>query len=238
MIDENNARSLTRRELLASAGSVASGAILLVGKEIRANENEPSHLRDGFKSSTAICEEYSGDRLDRVAFPMGGMGAGMICLEGTGALSHVSVRNHPDLGNEPCAFAAISIKGPRRIARVLEGPVPGWKRFGRIGGGLGAGGSTYGLPRFASARFQSHFPFGKVTLADKDVPLTVEITGWSPFEPGDPDNASLPAVALEYHFINKSSAKLDAVFSWNARNFMAIEGHPQAVKATSAGFVL
>jgi len=70
---------------------------------------------------------HEGDRLNRVAFPMGGMGAGMICLEGTGALSHVSIRNRPDVFNEPAVFAALSIKGAGgSIARVLEGPVPGW----------------------------------------------------------------------------------------------------------------
>jgi len=34
---------------------------------------------------------YAGDRLNRIAFPLGGLGAGMVCLEGTGAFSHVSL---------------------------------------------------------------------------------------------------------------------------------------------------
>ena len=33
-----------------------------------------------------------GERLNRIAFPMGGIGAGMLSLEGTGALSQVSLR--------------------------------------------------------------------------------------------------------------------------------------------------
>jgi uncharacterized protein (DUF608 family) len=169
---------------------------------------------------------------------MGGMGAGMICLEGTGALSHVSLRNHPEVFHEPCTFAAISIKGAAPVARILEGPVPGWKLFGSRGAGNGMSGASFGLPRFESARFQTRFPFGMVALQDKQVPLEVEITGWSPFEPNDADNASLPVVGLEYRFTNKSAAKVEAVFSWNARNFMAIDGHPQAVKATPGGFVL
>ena len=41
--------------------------------------------------------EYAGEYLNRVAFPLGGIGAGMICLEGTGALSHVSLRNRPEV---------------------------------------------------------------------------------------------------------------------------------------------
>ena len=34
--------------------------------------------------------EYTGQHLNRVAFPIGAIGAGMVCLEGTGAISHVS----------------------------------------------------------------------------------------------------------------------------------------------------
>ena len=50
---------------------------------------------------------YNGEYLNRVAFPIGGIGAGMFCLEGTGAISHVSVRNHPDVRNEPFIMAAL-----------------------------------------------------------------------------------------------------------------------------------
>ena len=49
---------------------------------------------------------------------MGGLGAGMICLEGTGALSHVSIRNRPEVFNEPVVFAAISVKGKVRAYPV------------------------------------------------------------------------------------------------------------------------
>ncbi len=80
----------------------------------------------------------AGERLNRVAFPMGGMGAGMICLEGTGALSHVSLRHKPEVFNEPLTFAALCVKGKTNIARVLEGPVPDWKMFGAPGTGNGA----------------------------------------------------------------------------------------------------
>ena len=79
--------------------------------------------------------EYTGPYLNRVAFPLGGLGAGMICLEGTGALSHVSIHNKPEVFNEPLTFAAISIKGAPASARVLEGQVPGWKLFGSPGTG-------------------------------------------------------------------------------------------------------
>jgi uncharacterized protein (DUF608 family) len=181
---------------------------------------------------------YTGERLSRVAFPLGGLGAGMICLEGTGALSHFSLRNKPEVFNEPCTFAAVSIKGDKGVARVLEGPVPSWKIFGTPGTGNGASGTSFGLPRFRQATFRVRFPFATVTLTDKDVPLEIEVTGWSPFEPGDPDNASLPVAALEYRFTNKSRAPVEAVFSFNAKNFMAAGNKVQAVKTTPGGFIL
>src|SRR5512133_2616920 len=81
---------------------------------------------------------YTGKNLDRVAFPIGGIGAGMFCMEGTGAISHLSVKNQPDVNNAPLAFAAISVKGFDKGAKVLEAPVPTWKLFGM--GGTGNGG--------------------------------------------------------------------------------------------------
>jgi uncharacterized protein (DUF608 family) len=183
--------------------------------------------------------EYTGERLQRVAFPLGGIGAGMICLEGTGALSHFSIRNKPEVFNEPCLFAAVSIKGKPRSARVLEGPVPGWKIFGQPGTGNGASGKTYGLPRFTEASFQTRFPFASVTLSDKKVPLRVEITGWSPFEPGDADGSSLPVAALEYRFTSAAVEPLEAVFSFNSKNFMAGgRNSPQKIRPAPGGFVL
>ena len=181
---------------------------------------------------------YTGERLSRVALPMGGIGAGMICLEGTGALSHFSLRNKPEVFNEPLTFAAVCVKGETTIARVLEGPVPDWKKFGAPGAGNGASGTSFGLPRFRHASFSARFPFGVVTLTDGDVPLGVEITGWSPFEPGDADNSSLPVAALEYRFSNTAARPVEAVFSWHARNFMAIGENAQAVMPAPGGFVL
>ncbi len=181
---------------------------------------------------------YTGEHNSRIAFPMGGMGAGMICLEGTGALSHVSLRNQPDVYNEPCVFAAVCVKGvgPNggNVARVLEGQVPTWKLFGPPGTGNGAGNRAYGLPRFMEAEFEARFPFGTVRLSDPALPLDVEVTGWSPFEPNDADHASLPVAGLEYTFKNNTNKPVEAVFSFNAKNFLP---GGQAVKAFPKGFV-
>jgi len=189
--------------------------------------------------------QYTGTNLDRVAFPMGGIGAGMICLEGTGMLSHFSLRSHPDIFSEHKVFSAICVKGDKNIARVLEGPVPKWKIFaihphtGQYGGpGNGLGETTYGLPRFRTASFNARFPFGTVTLEDPKMPLKVEITGWSPFTPPKPDTSSLPMVGLEYKFVNISRKKIEAVYSFNAENFMGVQGNEELIRKIKGGFIL
>jgi len=182
--------------------------------------------------------EYFGPYLNRVAFPLGGMGAGMVCLEGTGAISHVSVRNKPDVFNEPHMFAALCIKDAPNLAKVLEGQSPIWKIFGSPKTGNGAAGASFGLPRFRQARFLPRFPFGTVTLEDHTIPLEVRIAGWSPFIPNHPDESSLPVGALEYHFRNPTGKTLEAIFSYNSKNFMSVRQDGHSIKPIENGFIL
>lgn len=181
---------------------------------------------------------YQGENLNRVAFPIGGLGAGMFCMEGTGAISHVSVRNKPEIFNEPGMFAAISIKGIKNGAKLLEGPVPDWKKFGQRNAGNGSEGATTGLPRFHHASFTAQFPFGYLNISDEDIPLKIKVTGWSPFVPAEDDQSSLPVGAMEYHFINTGKSAAEVVFSFNAKNFLTIENGKNAVLPLDNGFVL
>ena len=205
--------SISRRKLLAGAGGVFAASVVEAGSPGPATgaKNPAAHSTDSSrvsqKESTRKSRSgsrefngaYHGDYLNQIAFPMGGLGAGMICLEGTGALSKFSLRNHPELGSEPKLYAAVSVKGAgtQRIARVLEGPVPTWKLKPFLPGVEGDyPGGCWGLPRFQQAVFESRFPFATVRLHDDKVPLEVELTGWSPFTPGDADNSTSRPSAL------------------------------------------
>jgi len=169
---------------------------------------------------------------------MGGIGAGMICLEGTGALSHVSLRHKPEVFNEPLIFGALYVKGAP-VARVLEGPAPMWKAFGPADSGGGGYNKSYGLPHFTEAEFTVRFPFGLIRLKDVSMPVEVDITGWSPFTPGNAGDSGLPVCALEYRFRNISAAPVEAVFSYHAANLMATGRESGAcVKEMAGGFLL
>jgi uncharacterized protein (DUF608 family) len=226
-----------RRVFLRNLG--LGGAAALLPIPLKASSSEKETEQAGASAKRRYNEVYSGSNNSRVAFPIGGIGAGMFCLEGTGAISHMSVRHNPEIYFEPSMFAAISIKGLKNVAKVLEAKVPDWKKFGNRDSGLGGtGGATWGLPRFEMADFSARFPFGEVSLTDKDIPLDIKITGWSPFIPTDADNASLPFGGLEYRFKNTGSQVQDCVFSYNSRNFMEQRDTKNSVKPIKNGFIL
>src|SRR5512140_2668877 len=139
--DSTNDSGMPRRKFLklsattvGAVGSLSAVPATQLGAAPAPQAFKPSKVRSR-RGARAYNSEYAGEYLNQVAFPLGGIGAGMICLEGTGALSHVSLRNRPEVFHEPCTFAAISIKAKPSAARVLEGPVPGRKLFGAHGTG-------------------------------------------------------------------------------------------------------
>lgn len=199
----------------------------------------------GSNAAREFNEAYTGEQLNRIAFPVGGIGAGMFCFEGNGSLSHFSLRHKPDIFNRPFVFAAISLKGKENGTKILEGPVQDWRVFGEPNTGIGS--TLYGVPRFEKATFIARFPFAKLSLEDKQVPLDVSVTAWSPFTPGDPDNSSLPVGGLEYTFSNPTKETLEAVFSFHSENHMrmAIPSHfggvyegGDSIQAMEGGFIL
>jgi uncharacterized protein (DUF608 family) len=230
-----------RREFLKNV-SVGGTMAFIPLNILKIADDKLSETPDMPKVDTSVKRQYgtpyTGEFLNRIAFPVGGLGAGMVCLEGTGVVSQVSIRNQPDMFNDPGMFAAISVKGITNGSKLLEGPVPNWKKFGLHDAGNGLSGSTTGLPHFHSATFKTRFPFCHIDLKDKDIPLTVELTGWSPFIPTDDDNSSLPVGALEYHFTNTGTSTIEAIFSFNSKNFLQVENGKNAIKPLKNGFVL
>jgi len=84
----------------------------------------------------------------------------------------------------------------------------------------------------------ARFPFAEVSFHDEGLPLGVDVTGWSPFIPGDPDSASLPVAALEYRFRNTGGTTVAGIYSIHSPNVMRSAGIGHSVEAVSGGFVL
>ena len=154
---------------------------------------------------------------------MGGIGAGSLCLNGSGGLENFAIRSRPATsslpdghGSNDTAFATLHIKGPQAVTKLIEGPIPVEKVYDQ---GLQAQGYRHGghegLPRFESAAFDAGYPFGVVRLQDPEVPLAVSVTGWSPFIPNDDIASGAPAAILEYGFTNICSTPVEFDFSFH-----------------------
>lgn len=184
---------------------------------------------------------YTGPALDRVAFPLGGLGAGSVNLTGSGALAGWSVRNTPDLFLELPVVALIELEGHQR--RALQGPVARWRAhhpWGPGGKGSGSGGAAldYGLRRCRTATFTGRFPFAEVELEQPGLPVAATLTAWSPFVPGDADASSLPVSILEYRFANTTGAAVHGELGFHARNLLDPDGRDCTVEARADGYVL
>ena len=143
--------------------------------------------------------------------PLGGIGAGCICLNGYGGLQDFSIRNRPattalsdgHVHGGDAGFALLHIKGAQPVTRLIEGPLPAEKIYDQ---GLQAQGYRHGgyegLPRFSRSHFTSGYPFGQVELSNPGIPVEVQIKGWSPFVPLDEVASSLPCAILEYTLKN------------------------------------
>ena len=230
----------TRREFIAVTSSAALGAAVplagtpLSGAALSADPlaTAPS---SGTQSDAVVpysSEElfengpqrtFSGDRATQVAMPLGGIGAGCICLNGYGGLQDFSIWNRPATTALPdrysssqAAFAILHIKGATPITKLIEGPFPALKVFdqGLQGNGYFRGGFE-GFPRFQKCAFQGEYPFGEVRISDPSVPLQVSLRGWNPFIPLDDKDSGIPCAILEYTLHNASPRTVEYEFSFH-----------------------
>ena len=173
---------------------------------------------------------YTGDHLNEIAFPLGGIGSGCICLSGRGELVDWEIFNRPNKNYRPRhTFLSLWMKGQSAepVFRVLESRLPA--SFSRhhtrydITGAAPWYGASAGLPRMKSNTFTSAFPYARLDFEDDQVPLQVSLEAFNPFIPLDDFHSSLPAAF--FYVILKNPAKQDyeATVAFNLEN---ITGQP------------
>ena len=214
----------TRREFIAVTSSAALGtAVPLGGAEPDAQvSNSPATASDNLFEHGPE-RTFSGDRATQVAMPLGGIGAGCICLNGYGGLQDFSIWNRPATTALPegfsasqAGFAILHIKGTSPVTKLIEGPFPVLKIFdqGLQGEGYRRGGFE-GFPRFQKCVFQGEYPFGEVKISDPSVPLEISLKGWNPFIPLDDKDSGIPCAILEYTLHNGSAGTVEYEFSYH-----------------------
>jgi uncharacterized protein (DUF608 family) len=222
----------TRREFMAITSSAALGAAVpLAGAQpnepvsgppqVPISEETPYSSKELFAAGPQ--RSFSSDTATQIAMPLGGIGAGCICLNGYGGLQDFSIWNRPSTTALPegysssqAAFATLHVKGESALTKLVEGPFPILKIFdqGLQGEGYRRGGFE-GFPRFQKCVFKGEYPFGEATLTDSSVPLQVSLSAWNPFIPLDDKNSGIPCAILEYTLHNSSLRPVEYGFSYH-----------------------
>jgi uncharacterized protein (DUF608 family) len=214
----------SRRDFLRTTSSAAIGsAVPAPAQTPIANTLAPSPFSREDLFHLGPQREFRGDRTTQIAVPIGGIGAGCICLNGYGGLQDFSIANRPattalpeGFSSSRAGFAILHVKGSTPLTKLMEGPFPVLKIFdqGLQGEGYRRGGFE-GFPRFNQCFFKGEFPLAHVELTDPALPLGVKLVAWNPFIPLDDRNSSIPCVVLEYTIHNSSAQKISFELSYH-----------------------
>jgi len=169
---------------------------------------------------------YQGEHRARIAFPLGGIGAGCISLSGRGSLIDWEIFNRPNKGMAvPYAFFAIwaRAEGQAPVTRVLQAPPEppfdgsGWGQYSGIGFGVNREDGS-GLPHMRSCAFRGEFPLAWVQFEEPRLPVEVELHAYSPFIPCNADDSSLPIAVLYYRVHNPGQQPVEVSIAGNMAN--------------------
>ncbi len=221
----------TRREFMAITSSAALGAAVPVaGPQPGApvsdappmpTSAEPYSSQDLFEPGPQ--RTFSEDSATQIAMPLGGIGAGCICVNGYGGLQDFSIWNHPSTTALPqgfapsqAGFAILHIRGASPVTKLVEGPFPVLKIYdqGLQGEGYRRGGFE-GFPRFQKCVFKGEYPFGEAQISDSAIPLQVSLLAWNPFIPLDDKNSGIPCAILEYTLHNSTPRTVEYELSYH-----------------------
>ena len=160
---------------------------------------------------------YSGEKLKEVRFPLGGIGAGCISMDGGARFVDWEIKNRPNKESYN-GFSHIAVKAERQgkviDARALNGPFQ--PPF--MGKGLHPfGGYTYGparetlagVPHFSDVELTGTFPKAEYRFGGAKFPAKVSLKAWSPFEPMNDFDSSLPLSFFEVTFENTEDEEIE-----------------------------
>ncbi len=180
-----------------------------------------------------VLKTYSGQYLDEVAMPLGGIGTGTVSLGGRGDLRDWEIMNRGALGFLPAfklvlptiangPFFALYYKrqGREGKVRVLEGPVQVKEYYGD----WGADAVNSGFPRFEETSFAAAYPLAQVDFRHQDVPMQVRLEAFNPLIMGDADKSGIPVAVLRYVLTNTSDEAIEAAICGMVPNYIGADG--------------
>lgn len=171
-------------------------------------------------------EVWTGEALDTIGMPVGGIATGQLYLCGDGTLGCWEIFNRhefQDYGETSYAKRAI----PHKVD---------------FGFTLNSGGKSWKLSKtgFQHITFKGEFPIGTIDYEDPGCPVKISSVAYSPFIPLNAKDSALPATVFEITVSNTSDKSVDFDLVGHLENYCSQSGvtHPgdrkRHTKATNA----
>lgn len=147
------------------------------------------------------------NKLKYIGMPVGGICTGQVYLGGDGQLWNWDIFN-------------VSMLNPGNEGghRFYMNPQAQEKKFENgFGLTIKQGDKTFyralNQSGFSDVKFEGEYPVGKVFYKDPTLPVSAELTAFSPFIPTDADNSGLPITVLEYTVRNTQNTDIEVEIS-------------------------
>ncbi|NLE59427.1 MAG: hypothetical protein GX616_13780 [Planctomycetes bacterium] len=132
---------------------------------------------------------YSGKQLEKLVFPIGGIGTGTIWLHGSGRLVNWQIFNNiqkDSLVDDTFFAVRAQEEGKPPVVRVLQqepiGPFMGIRDVSFVG----------------------EYPFGRVSFTDPELPVQIELEAFNPLIPLNERDSAIPCAIFTLRATNKT----------------------------------
>ncbi len=155
---------------------------------------ERRRLRQRYASLEALTRRQASpplraDRLEAVAFTVGGIGAGCLEMDGQARLRHWMIFNNWQPLTVPLCFLGMVIRQSGRSDQwyALQGAAEG------------------PFTPMTDVSLRARYPMAVWTLTDREAPVTCRLDAWSPFVPMQLRDSAMPAGVFQVTITNTSA---------------------------------
>lgn len=203
---------ISRRDLIKAGGA----AMLASSFKGVAAQQKPMTGKQLLKRGSP--EVYTGDELQYIGMPIGGLFAGTVYLGGDGQLWNWDVFNVGRFGcveREPVMYMGESLTagGGANYVDPQHQRSPFDQRFSLIS--ESAGGRQV---RFGKIEFRGEYPVSKIKYSDADEDVEMELVAFSPFCPLEVDKSSYPATTLTFRIRSIGKTDLNLRMQYRSEN--------------------
>jgi uncharacterized protein (DUF608 family) len=155
-------------------------------------------------------EIYSGEELQHIGMPIGGICAGQVYLSGDGRLWHWDVFKAYGGTDEEIDPRGLHYAKPITVTSPLD------QGFAiKILSDDNARIRRLDASGFTEVTFEGRYPIGHVNYADDDCPVDLTLQAFSPFIPLDENNSGLPVTLMEFTVRNRTDRALSlSIAGW------------------------